>query len=368
MTRNTSAARIRAVAVCAIASGLLFSCWTPIFDSDISISARLEKKLEKVESFEPVSTSEWDYESGYFIPHKSLTPYDGYWINAYDSALYVRYIQATADNTIVYQSQWAGYNALGEAASISSLSEASSLGISTTMGRGLLLAISSESDGVHARGLDSSYALSIMASATLSGASYPRMVGASRSPLNETQDALAVAHYSEEYARLYFGYAIIDNSSAFAAPTIALSEPDVDSDLDFASGAFFGYSCLGYYYVSGTLEGGGLRTERWNGLADAAPVVLSGVGRQITDILSDGRLVARGGSSTIVYDASGNELFAIPTGAMRFAHEVYDSAASTWYSYFSRSVLAKTTNDHDGGKLAIDVFRTRTSELKSLAD
>jgi len=359
-----------ALALATLASMTLLSCWTPVFDPAISASARLEKKLEKVVSFRPTWMDEDSFDDGYFLPHRALAPTDGYWVKANTDGLGVRYVyKAVSGDTILCQSQGGIYNALGAAASVSALTDASAAGVSPAMGRGLLLAISADASGVRAQGLDASYGLSVSSTATVSGATNPRMVGASRAPLNATQDVLTISHYSTQDFQVFFGFATIDNAAAFASPTINVGKPNVDPDLNIRSGAFVAYNAAGYYYLSGRLSSNGsLRTERWLGLTDSSPTVLSGVDRQLTDLLSDGRLLARGELSTIAYDADGKELFEIPTGSLRFVHEVYDSAAGVWYSYFSRSALARTTDNSEGGDLMIDVFRIPTSNLKSLAN
>jgi len=338
-----------ALALATLASMTLLSCWTPVFDPAISASARLEKKLEKVVSFRPTWMDEDSFDDGYFLPHRALAPTDGYWVKANTDGLGVRYVyKAVSGDTILCQSQGGIYNALGAAASVSALTDAS---------------------GVRAQGLDASYGLSVSSTATVSGATNPRMVGASRAPLNATQDVLTISHYSTQDFQVFFGFATIDNAAAFASPTINVGKPNVDPDLNIRSGAFVAYNAAGYYYLSGRLSSNGsLRTERWLGLTDSSPTVLSGVDRQLTDLLSNGRLLARGELSTIAYDADGKELFEIPTGSLRFVHEVYDSAAGVWYSYFSRSALARTTDNSEGGDLMIDVFRIPTSNLKSLAN
>jgi hypothetical protein len=347
-----------------IAATLSLSCWTPSFDPAISVSAGLERKLEPVMTFEPVEMGEWEYRDGYFIPHRALVPTDGYWVKASDDGLNIRYAASLSGKTALYPMQSIGYNTLGTAASVSALTQDSALGLSA-LGRGLLLAFSAYGEGVQARGLDASYGFSLSANATVSGAANPRMVGAYRSPLDAATDALAILHYDTTDGKLWGGYASIDNAGAFSAPSIALSNPSEYGTMDLLSGAFFGFGTSGYYLSGRLASDGKLLTIRWSTDLGGTATILSGVDRQLTDLLYDGRLLARGGLTTIVYDADGTELFEIPTGDMRFIHEIYDG--TIWYSYFTRSVLIRLSGSYDGGKLAIEVFRIPTSALETLA-
>ncbi|HOX32172.1 MAG TPA: hypothetical protein PLB91_07570 [Spirochaetales bacterium] len=349
----------------------LASCWSPPFDLDISESARFTGKLDEVGSFLAEGINSGEVEGGYFLPHRILEPEDGFWVCARDSELRLRFVDFSSGSAKLYQSS-SYANVLGKAALASSLSAASIASLSPTVGRGVLMASSSGSDGVKAVGVDDWRLLSSYSALGVSGPASPLILGAHRSPYDETRDRLALLYRDSSTGSLWGGAVLIDNATDIGSPSVALVMPAAYADLAIAQGSFFACSPAGYYYLSGRLEtDGSLRTLRWDsvsGLADPVPLTLPGVGRRLTAILADGRLLARDEDTTLVYDAAGQELFEIPTGFLRFVHEVYDSGSGTWYSYFTRSFFIAEGDDESWGDLRVDLYRCRSDKLSSLAD
>lgn len=72
----------------------LVSCWTPVYDPAVSLSARLESKLEAVDGFGPIEIPDDDDYAHYFVPEKILYPASGYWtrLRGGDSQAYIFYL------------------------------------------------------------------------------------------------------------------------------------------------------------------------------------------------------------------------------------------------------------------------------------
>ena len=365
MTRPASrrASRLTKLAIALAASAALASCWVPVYDPAASLAMRLERKLEKVTELGPFPMNEWEARKGYFLPHRTLAPVDGFWIARPEERIRVRYLA----EGLTYWGSWeSGYNALGGGFSAVALTDAAASGLSTSVfKRGLGLVY--ETGGYTGIYLDATNNF-IPDPGILVGGINPRIVGAYASPSGPNTLELAALQYSTQDHELWGGATTIAASSAFAPSTANISQakPNVYYGLDLKPGAFFAWNTSDYF-LSGRLNSDdSLVTIRWNaGLSDSSPTLLSGVDRQLTDILYDDRLLARGELTTIVYSNGGTRLFEIPTGSLRFVHELYDMATTTWYCYFSRSTYVYGKDD--SGQLYVEVFRIPSASLSDLA-
>ena len=268
---------------------------------------------------------------------------------------------------MTYWGSWeSGYNTLGGGFSAVALTDTAASGLSTSVDkRGLVLVY--ETGGYTGIYLDATNNF-IVDSGGMAPVTLPRIVGAYASPTGPTTLELAALQYSTQDLELWGGTRTIDGLASFAPSTANISQtkPNVYYGLDLKPGAFFAWNTSDYF-LSGRLNSDdSLVTIRWNaGLSDGSPTLLSGVDRQLTDILYDDRLLARGELTTIVYSSGGARLFEIPTGSLRFVHELYDTATTAWYCYFSRSTYIYGKDD--SGQLYVEVFRIPSSSLSDLA-
>jgi len=119
----------------------------------------------------------------------------------------------------------------------------------------------------------------------------------------------------------------------------------------------------GEAYISGFLADGTAVSYYWAS-SSAEPVILP-IENPLTGILSDGRLLSDTGDRLYVYSSNGSSSFYIPTGALHFSFEKYDSANSQWISVFTRTLEIAT--DYEDRNYLISIYEIPTSRLAELA-
>jgi len=113
------------------------------------------------------------------------------------------------------------------------------------------------------------------------------------------------------------------------------------------------------------MANGKIETYVWFNIL-IAPTLLLPINRQLTGILSDGRLLADTGDRLYVYSADGTDSFMIPTGLLRFVHERTDG--TVWYSVFTRTVMIPGGKSDDGSEYLIEIYEIPTADLSDLAE
>ncbi|MCX7655224.1 MAG: hypothetical protein N2Z76_01730 [Treponemataceae bacterium] len=134
----------------------------------------------------------------------------------------------------------------------------------------------------------------------------------------------------------------------------------------------------GPVYISYRVQGSStVVTYRWNwNGSDHDPPQKLPIPYRITRMLSTGALVAELSTKMIVYDRDGNYRYTIPTGNLRFIHEVWQNATLGGGGYrqmlFSRVLQWRTNKEEQKTynaqwKYQIQVYAIPTTELGRLA-
>uniref|UniRef100_A0A7C3IJR7 Lipoprotein n=1 Tax=Gracilinema caldarium TaxID=215591 RepID=A0A7C3IJR7_9SPIR len=119
----------------------------------------------------------------------------------------------------------------------------------------------------------------------------------------------------------------------------------------------------GEAYISGLSADGSTVTYYWASNT-AEPVTLL-IDRPLTGMLSDGRLLSDREDRLYIYEKYGSSVFSIPTGALHFSFERYDSANSQWISVFTRTLEIATNREE--WEYLISIYEIPTSRLAELA-
>jgi hypothetical protein len=347
-----------------------FSCYLPVYDPATSLSAGFERKLEKVNRIGPAKVSDSDAYEGYFVPHRTAVPSDGYWIMSRPSYFRARYLYSTANGAILSSQAYSnGSTILGARALVAALTDAEA---SSSAGGGIFVAMDSQGGMGMARlqftsiGGISSAAWSSNTACFSSGGS---LIGAGcyQDVSNDYYSFLFSGYDASSNYRLGEYYALKPQGSPLGSDMVTPALITYYSGPKLQPGAFFATEDGSSYYLSGkSAADGSVYTARYSSLG-IAPTLLSGVTRQLSALLSNGNLLARDDLTTILYDAGGSKIATLRTGSLRFVHEYYDMAGSTWYSYFTRPVGDRSSSGSDL-ELYVDVYRVPTAGLASLAD
>jgi hypothetical protein len=376
---------IRCAAMAALALALA-ACWTPPFDESLSISEMTARRLEQVAVIGPVEFSGFKTDKSYFVPAYEALPQDGYWVcEDGDFRIVIRYVGIVSGSCILgpaYSSEpnyWKGLNAV---------QAMSSLTAGNTLSTGLQKAVhvlgtglvgSGPSRCMFGIGLNASHAFDEVnqIQATTSGFVF-EMIPIGGSALNNDSPGfmrnLLLSGYDAGSYVLVAGNAIPQPHTApYGVPNISYIVANVlnYSGPELQPGAFYleytDEASNTHDLVVGKPKGGGAVVAlRWDAANRGAPPTRVPFKRRITDVLHDDTLVARGETETEFFDVDGNSLYSLPTGALRFMHELYDG--TTWYSYFTRTVFLGGSRDDSKGNVRFDVYRCPTADLAGIAD
>ncbi len=357
------------VAACAAAIAALEGCWHAPFDPDLSASVYTTNKLGDAVWGVKMHTN--DKADGYYLPTFDPTYYStGYWIVPESGTLRVTNMSFTNDSDI-------------------SSSSGNVYVTQNTQYRAAVL-----------QGAPSAYYYRMYVGANLSGgmvraesgattnwaSSYP--VGFGYSPLpngtysNDGSESvtptiggfsLCVADWDSSSDTVTAYQMYVDGSESFMYyNTVSVTNPPSLVGLANPAGPCFaainqadnGY--LGALYLSGLMSDGKVKTYRWTTPLTSTPEQLP-LGLRVTGMLSDGRLLADTGDSLYVYDKNGKNSFEIKTGALRFAHEYYDSINAKWISVFTRTFYVPQSSGDDEREVIIQVYHIDTADLDTLA-
>lgn len=371
---------IRCAAMAALALALA-SCWTPPFDESLSISEMTARKLEQVASIGPVEFSGFRIDKSYFVPSYEALPLDGYWVSEEgDFRLVIRYVATVSGKCLIGPARscepnyWKGLNA------VRAMTKASAVSIlSPGLGKAIhvwgtgLVGIGS-SDAMQGIGVEVDYSFQAKESASTSGFSMDMIPigGSAHESISPGlwQDLLLSGYSSGAYVLAVNNPVPQLHEMAYGSPVIYRNELNYPGP-ELQPGAFFleytDESANTYDLVVGTpKDGGAVVAFRWDIMYRGTPPTRVPIDRRITDVLHDDTLVARGETETDFFDVGGERLYSLPTGALRFMHELYDG--TTWYSYFTRTVFLGGSRDDSKGNVRFDVYRCPTAELADIAE
>jgi len=371
------------------------SCWTPPFDHALALSLRFEKKLEKVLSIGPLpySGTKPDTES-YFVTTYEARPSDGYWVKKPEpQRLEVQYVGPVSAELrlgplyISEPNNWGGLNAVQ---GLSPTVAGSTADISQAEGRGLIIFGS----GTVTNTTPSPVIRAVGLSEGLTGWSSPdgvmTLVDSNLVAIliNSNLDAIGGSMFcvddefdTNSYRNMLLAgdvngtYTLVVNSDNSLDHTfgdyfeVTLYNTLLNYPVSYpplSPGALY-YSDETYHYVIGRAKDSGeVVACRWHTDQIMNPPEVLDFDCQITDVLHDYRLLARKELTTRYYDSTGDFLFSLPTGSLRYIFELYDNGR--YYSYFSRVVCIPDSESEWQGRVRFDVFRYPTEELEDLAE
>jgi hypothetical protein len=371
---------IRRAAMAALALALA-SCWAPPFDESLSISEMTARKLEQVAVIGPVEFSGFRADKSYFVPAYEALPQDGYWVcEEGDLRIVIRYVVTIAGKCLVGPGRscepnyWKGLNAV-RAMSSASASSILSPGLGKAVhvwGTGPVGVSSSEA--MLGIGVEVDYSFQAVANATTSGFSMDMIPigGSAHESISPGlwQDLLLSGYEAGAYVLAVSNPVPQPHGMAYGSPIIYRNILNY-SGPELQPGAFFleytDEEPRTYDLVVGKPKGGGaLIALRWESLNRSGEPTRVPLKSRITDVLHDDTLVARGETETEFFDVDGDRLYSLPTGALRFMHELYDG--TTWYSYFTRTVRLGGSGDDSKGNVRFEVYRCPTADLADIAD
>ncbi|AEJ19154.1 hypothetical protein [Gracilinema caldarium] len=313
---------------------LLTSCWHPPFDPDVSASVLSARKLgDPVLEFKVSLPYEARY--GYFIPCKSSYTQGG-WITkeAYSLRIsYVTFDPIFKTGVILNKEQLNGFSFAGLQV-FPHPNDLQALYISHPDIKGW---VRIDSTGFESYQTTDDLFLGAGATLTWSG--------------TEEVGILYIASYGDgEQITLTRHDMTSSNEVYYPLPPQLPAAPIFAAKNDYGA------------YLSGTLTDGTPVTYYW--FEEEGPVQLP-LGRAMTGLLSDGRLLADTGDRLYIYDKDGNECFAIATGSLKFSFERYDAVNSRWVSVFTRTLQIAASNNDEWDYL-ISIYEIPTADLEKL--
>lgn len=375
---------------------VLLSCWAPPFGTALALSLQFEKKLEKVVSIGPVAyTNVRPNSESYFVTTYLAHPSDGYWVvKPEKNQLAIHYVGLISGQMRLGPSYTSEPNNWGDLNAVQGLSPTvagSTPDISSVENRGLIIFGSgdvtnqTESPVIRAIGLSAgltgwSYKDGVRAQVDTSlinliGPSKLDAIGGSMYCIDDQYDTYSyrnillagminnvytlIANYDTKLNHTQNDYikVILDSANQLYYPA---SYPHLlPGVLSYFDG--------NYHYVIGTAKDSGqVLGYRWHVFSMNNTPESIQFDYQITDVLHDYRLLARTDLTTRCYNSTGQFLFSLPTGSLRYIFELYDNGR--YYSYFSRVVCIPEQDDKWQGRVRFDVFRYPTDELENLAE
>ncbi|MBL8965857.1 MAG: hypothetical protein JNG85_02540 [Spirochaetaceae bacterium] len=341
-----------------LAAVLCAACWVPSCDPAISLSAKFEKKLERVSRIGPVSAS-GDYPTdGRFYARLVPVPTEGYWIREGFDSVGASYIQRQPDGRFLVMASWGQ----GREKGIPSLVFARPVPTTLPEDRSLIVMVGRGSSGVQLL----SYSAGMIAGGPAPNWTMPdpaeRLIAAGSASYAGGAASGAFIHTWTAVPPLRSNIQVYDLTNGTTSPTG--TNTNLYSGPTLYGPGFYAFnSTNSYHYLSAYEGNGAIRAFRWVQPPNAAaPIALTGVDRMLTALLHDDRLMAQDEATTQVYDPLGAPLFLLTTGALRFSHELL--VGGTWYCYFTRSVAIR---GKDFTEYYADVFRFPTARLAELA-
>lgn len=354
-SRHQSFAALAAAFSAAIFS---VSCWVPSYDPAISLSAKFEKKLERVSRIGPVPASGEYQIEGRFVARLVPVPMEGYWVRESFDSISARYVQRQPDGRFMVMATWGQ----GREKGIPSLVFARPVPSTLPEDRSLVVMVSRGSSGVQLL----SYTAGMIASTPAAGWTMPdpaeRLIAAGSASYVGGAVSGAYLHTWTAVPPMRSNIQVYDLANGTTSPTGTNNNTYTGPTL-YGPGFYAFNSTNSYHYLSAYDGTGAIRAFRWNQPPSAAgPIALTGVDRMLTALLHDDRLIAQDQITSQVYDPLGTPLFLLPTGALKFSHELL--VGGTWYCYFTRSVAIRRD---DFTEFFADIFRFPTARLAELA-
>lgn len=346
----------RSLFLCLTAAAALQSCWLPPFDPELSASQYTIGLLG-----DPVWSAriklENQGEGGWYLPPKEPSQYgQGVWVREESGRIFLWALRSYEWGYAQLDHIYEGDNNLGRARLLSMAA-----GFNSNY-----VFISDPSQGIRRVG----YGTTDPPWNTL----FPPdeyYIGFGVGPVDQVNDRYCMVRLDPAIPQFSFDYAPMNSYTAMPPTILTNGVIDIPPPIPAAPGFFAISPTDDRTYLSAPYGDGSIRTYAWLDPMPSPPVRLP-IDRQLTGILSDGRLLADGGDELYVYGPEGASLFAIRTGPLRFVHERYHSdplvpANSRWLSVFSRTVRIPKDKD-DSAEYLIEVFEIPTADLKKLTE
>ncbi len=342
---------VRTLFLCLTAAAALQSCWLPPFDPELSASQYTIGLLG-----DPVWSArirlENQGEGGWYLPPKDPSQYgQGVWVREESERIFLWALRTFEWDYTQLDHLYDSPNTLGRARLLS---------MPAGFNGNYYVFVAAQGEGMRKVGGSGFNALWDMGGFALTA------VGSA--PAGPGADRYFMARWDTAVNDLIISHSLMDSISAMPPPAPA-NDTLFNTPPRYSAAAFFSVSpANAWYYLSGPTSAG-IESYIWKAATDM-PVRLP-IDRQLTGVLSDGRLLADGGDELYVYGPEGASLFSIRTGPLRFVHERYhidplEPANNRWLSVFTRTVRIPKDKD-DSSEYLIEVFEMPTESLKKLA-
>jgi len=350
--KTNPVARLAAVLSLSLAAAFaLASCWQPPFDPALSASEYTAAKLGNPVWSKTVSIWSDEMEGAYYLPPKNIVDYgNGFFIKVQNSVLSARqvYIDVNGNATI-------GNNQFNDVTTFDSITL-----VMAASNPGFVYLAGNAASGLHRFDGVSTFS-----------ETHTDVIGYGSVPDQAGDDHLSILQWDFVTVDMYMGEFLVDGLEIYPPAltdplplTVANTLPYEAAGLCFVARNYAPNAYQSALYVSGPMKYGDTETFVWmDPMTTSMPVKLP-ISRQLTGILSDGRLLADTGDYLYVYEADGSGEFSIPTGALRFVHERYDG--TKYISVFTRTVEIPQ-QDSDESEFLIQIWEIDTADLKDLA-
>jgi len=335
----------------------LSSCWHPPFDPLVSASELTADKLGAPVWSKTVTLRD-DAAGGYYLPGRDPAYYGtGTWINKVHDIILAGTFSPANQSEFFYN--FFTRNDLGDMATIlSPLSPPN-----PTTGQ-VLIGANKE---ITANGI----VMFNGSSTPIFSAMIADAIGCGTAPHDASFDYLAVMSWPALDPAPKICFLPIDGSTTAIDPILHTYTLPANPPARPTGPVFTAFKADTNYLYASSAASSGFVTFRW--LFDSftssfpdAPLLLP-ITRQLTGILSDGRLLADTGDRLYVYSADGTDGFMIPTGVLRFVHERTPDGI-TWISVFTRTVQIPGGKSDDGSEYLIEIYEIPTLKLRELAE
>ncbi len=326
---------------------VLTSCWSPVFNADISLAALTTSKMDQDAKFSAdlhVSSNS----TILAIPSREKSP----------STVVVFVVSPTNYNYLVYRNSGSDWSVSVTSNQVTfdapipdpellspqiGLAPSVSLAFFTpTQGNGTVVLTDDSYSGF----APSYYPLSPATSPTIYGlSSYPPSAGVDLHLFTATAGALG------------------DETTVLGTPTPSPTPgvSFVGASLDSNSYGWYAYDPANQvaYLTHHGLSGGRYTTERIDGVSTA----IWNRKDRVVAFLTTGELLTREGGYYDVCDGNGTIKYSFPAGSLRFAHEYLDGNGVAWCAF---TEVYSANGSSGGSSSRIAVFSLPTSRLSSL--
>ena len=333
---------------------LVTSCWSPVFDADISLALLTKNKLSQEAKFQGQVGYSSDNQVFLAVPSRSRNP----------AFVSVFNLSATSYGQTLFKNSgggWSGGGATTGGATYSAVPDPELI----TVQAGIAVATTDTwvaavfeptmlSGSVNFGGTPADYP----------GKVGPAVLGFTSVPGDATYTLGFYLTYSGSGLRLLVETVVPPNS--FVGPPGSY----LWTNAGYASSPAYGWLAVdtqtlnAYFSHHSQGTAGPYTTDKF----DASGNIVKSWSRndRVVAFLSNGKLLTREGAFFDVCDGNGTIEYSFPGGSLKFAGEYYDTGSSQARCSFTEAVLADPSGSGSGSALRVSVYSIATNELSSL--